>query len=87
LAAGEEDYFIIQDLLPANGDLVADLDHAQSLAEAKGKLAERNYNLVLFEYESSESAALEFVQLLRSQDKTIPFLFEYTDDATLGRCR
>ena len=48
--------------------------------------AGRNYDLVLFEYESSESEALEFVQLLRSQDKTIPFLFltEHTDDATLA---
>ena len=64
----EEDYFIIQDLLRANGSLIgADLDHAPSFAEAHTKLAEKNYDLVLFEYESSERDALEIVQQLRLQ--------------------
>ena len=66
----EEDYFIIQDLLRANGDLIAaDLDQAQTFAEAHTKLAEKSYDLVLFEYESSEREALEIVQQLRLQEK------------------
>lgn len=83
----EEDYFIIQDLLRGNGDsIAADLDQAQTFAEARTKLAEKNYDLVLFEYESSEREALEIVQQLRLQDKTVPFLFltEHADEATFA---
>jgi PAS domain S-box-containing protein len=83
----EEDYFIIQDLLRANGDLIAaDLDQAQTFAEAHTKLAEKSYDLMLFEYESSETEALEIVQQLRLQEKTVPFLFltEHADEATLA---
>jgi DNA-binding response OmpR family regulator len=82
----EEDYFIIQDLFRANGDLIAaDLDHAQTFAEAHDKLAEKSYDLVLFEYESSSREALEIVQQLRTHEKTVPFLFltECADEATL----
>lgn len=87
IGSREEDYFIIQDLLRANGDsIVADLDQAQTFAEAHAKLAEKSYDLVLFEYHSSEREALEIVQQLRLQDKTVPFLFltEHADEATLA---
>jgi PAS domain S-box-containing protein len=83
----EEDYFIIQDLLRVNGDLItADLDQAQTFAEAHTKLAEKSYDLVLFEYESSEREAMEIVQKLRLQEKTVPFLFltEHADEGTLA---
>src|ERR1700739_3053715 len=83
----EEDYFIIQDLLRANGDsIAADLDQAQPFAEAHAKLAEKSYDLVLFEYDSSEREALEIVQQLRLQDRTVPFLFltEHADEAPLA---
>jgi response regulator RpfG family c-di-GMP phosphodiesterase len=70
----EEDYFIIQDLLRANGDLIAaDLDQAQTFAEAPTKLAEKSYDLVLFEYESSEREALEIVQQLPPAGKNRTF--------------
>jgi PAS domain S-box-containing protein len=86
IGSREEDYFIIHDLLRANADFIAtSLDQAQTFAEAQAKLASTSYDLVLFEYESSESEAVEIVQLLKSREKTVPFLFltEHADAGTL----
>jgi two-component system, cell cycle sensor histidine kinase and response regulator CckA len=86
IGSREEDYFIIHDLLRANSDLLAtSLDQAHTFGEAQAKLATTSYDLVLFEYESSESEALQIVQLLKSREKTVPFLFltEHADQGTL----
>jgi len=83
----EEDYFIIQDLLRAHGGLLAaNLDQAEGLEDVRNRLARRSYDLVLFEYESSEEEGLRIVQELRRQGKTVPFLFltEHADEATLA---
>lgn len=84
IGSREEDYFIIQDLLRSSLS-GANLDQAQTFAEAQAKLSATSYDLVLFEYESSEREALQIVQQLRSGEKTVPFLFltEHADEAPL----
>jgi PAS domain S-box-containing protein len=84
----EEDYFIIQDLLRANSGLTAaNLDQAQTFAEAQARLSCNSYDLVLFAYESSEREALQIVQQLKSQERTVPLLFltEHADEVPLDK--
>jgi len=68
------------------GLLTANLEQASSFEEVQTRLEARSYDLVLFQYDSSEDEALRIVQTLRSKGKTIPFLFltEEADEATLA---
>jgi two-component system cell cycle sensor histidine kinase/response regulator CckA len=83
----EEDFFIIHDLLRAGEtQIVANLDQASDLEEVRAKFARRSYDLVLFEYESSEDEAVRIVRELHLQNKSVPCLFltEQADEATLA---
>lgn len=83
----EEDFFIIHDLLRAReNQIVANLDQASGLEDVRAKFAQRSYDLVLFEYESSEDEAARIVRDLRLQNKSVPCLFltEQADEATLA---
>jgi PAS domain S-box-containing protein len=83
----EEDFFIIHDLLRAReNQIVANLDQASGLEDVRAKFAQRSYDLVLFEYESSEDEAARIVGDLRLQNKSVPCLFltEQADEATLA---
>ncbi len=84
----EEDYFIIQDLLRAHGALItANLDQASGFEEAQTMLARKPYDLVLFQYESSERDTLEILRDLRQRKQTVPCLLltEHADEATLAQ--
>jgi PAS domain S-box-containing protein len=84
----EEDYFIIRDLLNAQGSLVtANLDQATGLADAQLRLARKAYDLLLFQHESSENDALPILRELRLRNQTIPCLFltEQADEATIAK--
>jgi len=60
----EEDFFLIREILERNGKgLAAELDHAHSLDEAKFMLKERDYGLVLFEYDSENASAAKLLSL------------------------
>jgi len=71
----EEDYFLIRDVLSRHGQsLLGSLDHAYSLAEVQSRLDQASYDLVLFQYESSDQMMSAALQQLRQQGRTIPFL-------------
>ena len=58
----EEDFFLIREILARNrSGLIADLDHASSLDEAKTMLQESAYGMVLFEHETHDAAATKLL--------------------------
>lgn len=49
----EEDFFLVREILERNRSLlVAELEHARSLEEARILLQQKPYGLVLFEHEA-----------------------------------
>jgi PAS domain S-box-containing protein len=71
----EEDYFLIRDVLNRRpGTVIGTLDHAQSLAEVQTRLNNEAYDLVLFQYESSDQMMAATLRKLRRQGRTMPFL-------------
>ncbi|PYX49722.1 MAG: hypothetical protein DMG79_07850 [Acidobacteria bacterium] len=77
----EEDFFVIREILERNrGTLAADLDHAQSLAEAKAILQRKRYDLVLFEHETGDAEAVHLVSEFLHAGVTVPFIL-LTEDA------
>ena len=71
----EEDYFLIRDVLNRSKQtLVGNLDHAHSLAEIETRLESATYDLVLFQYESSDQLMAAALRRLRQQGRTMPFL-------------
>ena len=82
----EEDYFLIRDVLGRDPQTsFACLDHAHSLAEVQSRLESRAYDVVLFQYESSDQMMAAALRQLRQQERTVPFLIlaENTDEAEL----
>lgn len=71
---------------PRENQFVANLDHTSGLEKVRAKFAQKSYDLVLFEYESSEDEAVRVVHELRLQNKSAPCLFltEQADEATLA---
>jgi len=83
----EEDFFLVREILCCNGDpMSAELDHANSLEEAKFLLEQRTYDLVLFDYATEDLPALELLQANTSQGGPLPFIFltENADEATVA---
>jgi len=77
----EEDFYLIREILDRTRNLlVADLDHARSLSEAKEKLNHRSYGLVLFEHETGDAEAVHFVAEFLHAGVSIPFIL-LTDTA------
>ena len=71
----EEDFFLIREILERNGKgLAAELDHAHSLDEAKFMLKERDYGLVLFEYDSENASAAKLLSEFLRAGTSIPFI-------------
>jgi two-component system, cell cycle sensor histidine kinase and response regulator CckA len=71
----EEDYFLIRDVLNRQKQtLVGTLDHAHCLAEIETRLEHAAYDLVLFQYESSDQMMAAALRKLRQQGRTMPFL-------------
>ena len=77
----EEDFFLIREILERSRSmLVANLDHARSLDEAKTLLQHKPYGLVLFEHETGDAEAVHLVAELHHSGITVPFVL-LTEDA------
>jgi two-component system, cell cycle sensor histidine kinase and response regulator CckA len=71
----EEDFFLIQEIMGRSGRaLAAELDHAHSLEEAKFMLDQRDYGLVLFEYENDNAGAAQLLSQSLHARISVPFL-------------
>jgi two-component system cell cycle sensor histidine kinase/response regulator CckA len=83
----EEDFFLIREILERNRSLLAaDLDHARSIDEAKSKLQQRPYGLVLFEHEIEDAEAVQLVSQFQRAGVSVPFLLltEEADEKTVA---
>ena len=77
----EEDFFLIREILERTRSLLsAELDHARSIDEAKSKLQQRPYGLVLFEHETGDAEAVRLVSQFQHAGVSVPFLL-LTEDA------
>jgi PAS domain S-box-containing protein len=77
----EEDFFLIREILTRNkAGFTAELDHANSLDEAKVMLQRKAYGLVLFEYATKDAAAVELLSQFLHGGSPIPFIL-LTEDA------
>jgi two-component system, cell cycle sensor histidine kinase and response regulator CckA len=77
----EEDFYLIREILErTRSTLAADLDHANSLAEAKAMLQQKTYGLVMFEHETGDAQAVHFVAEFLHAGVSVPFIL-LTDDA------
>ena len=71
----EEDFFLIREILERNrASLSADLDHARSIEEAKGKLQSNDYGLVLFQHETVDAAAAKLLSEFVHTRGATPFI-------------
>jgi two-component system, cell cycle sensor histidine kinase and response regulator CckA len=83
----EEDFFLIRDILGRTTHaLTAKLDHAHSLEEARTKLREKRYDLILFEHETGDAAAVQLLTEFLNIGQSIPFivLTENADEETVA---
>jgi PAS domain S-box-containing protein len=71
----EEDFYLIRDILErTRSTLVANLDQAHSLEEAKVMLQQKNYGLVLFEHKTGDAAAVRFIAEFQHAGVSVPFM-------------
>jgi Response regulator containing CheY-like receiver, AAA-type ATPase, and DNA-binding domains len=77
----EEDFFLIREILERNRSLLAaNLDHARTLEEAHAMLQQKPYGLVLFEHETGDAEAVQFVAQFHHAGVSVPFIL-LTEDA------
>jgi two-component system, cell cycle sensor histidine kinase and response regulator CckA len=71
----EEDFFLIREILERHrSTLLAQLDHAASLKEAKSMLESGDYGLVLFQHETADSAAIKLLSEFLRVRGAVPFV-------------
>jgi two-component system cell cycle sensor histidine kinase/response regulator CckA len=83
----EEDFFLIREILDRNhGALPAELDHANSLEEAKAMLHATAYKLVLFEHQTEDAAATKLLSEFLHSRGALPFILltEYADEKAIA---
>jgi two-component system cell cycle sensor histidine kinase/response regulator CckA len=83
----EEDFFLIREILDRNRiALPAELDHANSLEEAKTTLQNGDYGLVLFEHETGDAAATKLLSEFLQTRGAIPFILltEHADEKAVA---
>jgi two-component system, cell cycle sensor histidine kinase and response regulator CckA len=83
----QEDFFLIQEILDRNrSSLLAQLDHADSIEEAKRMLLLADYGLVLFEHETGDAAATRLLSEFLQARSSIPFLLltEHADEKSVA---
>ena len=83
----EEDFFLIREILErTQQSLATDLDHAQSLDEAKTMLGAKSYGLVLFEYESGNTAGVQLLGKFLESGTPVPYILltEHADEQTVA---
>lgn len=83
----EEDFYLIREILErTRSSFAADLDHAQTLEDAKAMLQQKSYGLVLFEHETGDAEAVLFVSEFLHAGVTVPFILltEEADERTVA---
>ncbi len=83
----EEDFYLIREILErTHSTLAAELDHAHSLEEAKAMLRQKSYGLVLFEHETGDAEAVQFVAEFLHAGVSVPFILltEEADEKTVA---
>ena len=83
----EEDFFLIREILERTRSiLAADLDHAQSVEEAKAMLGLKSYGLVVFEHETGDAEAVHLMAEFLHAGVTLPFILltENADEKTVA---
>ena len=83
----EEDFFLIREILDRmRSTLPAELEHANSLDDAKAMLQERPYGLVLFEHETGDARAVQLLADFLHAGISIPYivLTEHADEQTVA---
>jgi two-component system cell cycle sensor histidine kinase/response regulator CckA len=83
----QEDFFLIREILERNRDsLAADLDHADSIEEAKAMLQEGDYSLVLFQHEMGDAPAVKLLSEFLHTRGVTPFIMltEHADEKALA---
>jgi PAS domain S-box-containing protein len=83
----EEDFFLIREILERNhGALPAELDHANSLEEAKAMLHATAYKLVLFEHQTEDAAATKLLSEFLHSRGALPFILltEHADEKAVA---
>lgn len=84
----EEDFFLIREILQRSGKaLAAELDHAHSPEEARFMLQQRDYGLVLFEYETENTASAQMLSQLLHAGISVPFILltENADEQAIAK--
>jgi PAS domain S-box-containing protein len=77
----EEDFFLIREMLERSRRmLVAELEHARSIEEAKAMPEKQSYGLVLFEHETGDAEAVRLVADFLQAGVSVPFIL-LTEDA------
>ena len=83
----EEDFFLIREILSrTKGTFFAELDHANSLEQATAMLQHKTYELILFEYENGDTAAIRLLSDFVQSGNTAPCLLltEHADENTVA---
>ena len=83
----EEDFFLIREILARNQSaLLAELDHASSMEEAKTMLQRGDYRLILFEHETGDAAATKLLSEFLRARGAIPFILltEHADEKAVA---
>jgi two-component system cell cycle sensor histidine kinase/response regulator CckA len=71
----EEDFYLIREMLErSRGVLLAELEHARSIDEARSMLSQRSYGLVLFEHSAGDEEAVRMVSDLVRAGVSVPFI-------------
>jgi len=77
----EEDFFLIRELLErTRSTLTAELNHSQSLADARAVLQQQAHDLVLFAHETGDAEAVEMLAEIVRAGAPVPFIL-LTEDA------
>ena len=77
----EEDFFLVHEILERNRSMLpTELEQARSLEEARVRLQQKPYGLVLFEYETGDAESVQLVAEFLQAGVSIPFIL-LTEDA------
>ncbi len=87
MGSQEEDFFLIREILDRNRSaLPAELDHANSLEEAKTMLQQGNYGLLLFQHETQDAEATKLLSEFLNARGSVPFIMltEHADEKAVA---
>src|SRR5712671_5758235 len=83
----EEDFFLIREMLErAKGVLAAELEHVNTLEEAKTMLQHQPFGLVLFEHNTGNAEAVRLLAEFLHAGLSLPFILltENADEKTVA---